>query len=272
MSTEQAAGTAQVTGTGQPDGPEQVGGTAQPTGPEQVGATAQPGIQERVGGITQTGSDGPVQYVDPWPQPPARQQDRSVRLDRIVLGLLLAVAGVGWMLDEAGVSVPWRLFPALALAVIGGALLVSLVAGRGRGALVGLGVVALIAGVTVGVGADRYAGPVGDQVLTPAVADWPVTAKLGAGTLTVDLTGHPLPVTGDLRADVGAGKVILVLPESSRIAIDARTTAGTVTVDGDRVGDGLDVRWSQPATAQAGATSITVELQVGLGDIEVRHG
>lgn len=209
------------------------------------------------------------------PPDPAPSRARPVRLDRMVLGLLLAVAGVGWMLDEAGVSVPWRLFPAMALAVIGGTLLVSLVVGRGRGALIGLGIVALIVGVAVGVGADRYAGPVGDTVLTPTIADWPVTARFGAGTLTVDLTRHPLPATGELRADVGAGKVILVLPESTRIDtridIDARTTAGTITVDGVRVGDGIDVRWAQPGTGETGVGPVAVTLQVGLGDIEVRH-
>jgi hypothetical protein len=201
---------------------------------------------------------------------------RPVRLDRIVVGLLLAIAGVGWLLDEAGTSVPWRLFPAAALFVIGCALLVSLFAGRGRGALIALGVVTLLLGVAVGVGADRYAGPVGDTVVAPRLADWPVATRLGAGTLTVDLTRYPLPASGTLHADVGAGTVILQLPESGRVAVQASVTMGTLTVDGTKVGDGIDVRWSAPptvpaATGNTAAGVVTVNVQVGMGEIEVRH-
>lgn len=218
---------------------------------------------------------GPPPLTAPAPHA-APPPPRPVRLDRIVLGLLLAVAGIGWLLDEAGVSVPWRLFPAVALFVIGGALLVSLFAGRGRGALIALGMVALLLGVAVGVGADRYAGPVGDTVVAPRLADWPVATRLGAGTLTVDLTRYPLPTSGSLHADVGAGKVILQLPESGRVAVQASVTMGTITVDGTKVGDGIDVRWSAPATvpsvtANSAAGVVTVNVQVGMGDIEVRH-
>ena len=232
--------------------------------------------------VPETPAAPPLPTLDQWtaPTPPplappgksqAVQRPRPVRLDRIVLGLLLAVAGVGWLLDEGGASVPWRLFPAAALFVIGSALLISLFGGRGRGALIVLGMVALLLGVAVGVGADRYAGPVGDTVIAPRSADWPVTTRLGAGTLTVDLTRYPLPASGTLRADVGAGKVILELPESGRIAIQAAATMGTVTVDGTTVGDGIDVRWSAPATAQSEANVVDVTVQVGMGDIEVRH-
>lgn len=49
-----------------------------------------------------------------------------------MLGLLLAAGGVAWLLDTAGVDVPWRAAPAAALIVIGVALLASLAGGTGR--------------------------------------------------------------------------------------------------------------------------------------------
>jgi len=51
---------------------------------------------------------------------------RGPQVDRIVLGLLVAAIGVGWLLDQAGVSVPWRMLPAAALVLIGLALMATL--------------------------------------------------------------------------------------------------------------------------------------------------
>lgn len=203
---------------------------------------------------------------------PAEQQLRAAagpRIDRIVMGLLIGAIGVGWLLDQAGVSVPWRMLPAAALILIGIALLASLFGGHGRGTLIGLGILATVFAVLVGVGADRYSGPVGDRVLAPTVAEWPVQQDISAGTLTVDLTRHPLPEFGHLRVDVGAGEIHLLLPRNSTSGIDAWATAGTITVDGAKVGDGIDVRWSTPSDVTQSA--VVLELHVGLGDIEVSH-
>jgi hypothetical protein len=181
---------------------------------------------------------------------------------------MIAACGIGWMVDESGVSVPWRTFPAAALMLIGAALLVTLLGGRGRRVLIPLGALTLLLAVAVGIGADRYAGPVGDTVLAPTTADWPADARVSTGTLTVDLTRYPLPESGQLRAEIGAGRLIVIIPAGSQPAIDARTTIGTVSVDGVKVSDGVDVRWSQPHRPPY---DIELTLQVGLGDIEVNH-
>jgi hypothetical protein len=191
------------------------------------------------------------------------------RVDRIVVGLLIGAIGVGWLLDQAGLSVQWRMLPAAALVLIGLALIATLLGGRGRGALVSLGFILTAVAVAVGVGADRYAGPVGDLVLSPTVAEWPVQQHISAGTVTVDLTRHPLPEAGLLEVDVGAGKIIMVVPEAAKLGIQASATAGTVTLDGVEVGDGLDVRWTQPSNTSS--PSVELDLHVGLGDIEVNH-
>ena len=203
-------------------------------------------------------------------QQPSTTESTTVglRLDRIVVGILFAAAGIGWILDEAGMSVPWRVFPACALLLIGLALVVSLFGGRGRGHLIGLGVLALVTAVAVGVGADRYAGPVGDRTVAPATGEWPVNEQVSAGTVTVDLTRHPLPESGDLQVQVGAGKIIVRIPETARVGIDATATAGTITVDGVQTGNGIDLHWSQPAPA---TSHVALTLGIGLGDIEVHH-
>jgi len=193
----------------------------------------------------------------------------GVRVDRIVIGLLLSGVGVAWLLDLAGESVPWRMFPAGATVLIGVALLATLIGGRGRGALIAMGIVTTLLGVAIGVGVDRYQGPVGDHVLAPTSADWPIQERISAGTLTVDLTRHPLPDTGRLEADVGAGRIVVLLPPERAPSIAASVTAGSIAVDGVKVDDGVDLRWSGPSQH---VDAVELVLHVGLGDIEVNHG
>ena len=134
--------------------------------------------------------------------------------------------------------------------------------------MIGVGVLALVTAVAVGVGADRYAGPVGDRTVAPATGDWPVNEQISAGNVTVDLARHPLPESGQLQVQVGAGKIIVRIPDSARVGIDATATAGTITVDGVQTGNGIDLRWSQPAPA---TSHVALTLGIGLGDIEVNH-
>ncbi|MDD7939633.1 hypothetical protein PHK61_14510 [Actinomycetospora lutea] len=196
------------------------------------------------------------------PAPPAREP----HLERLVTGLLLVALGVAWMLDAAGVSVPWRLFPAAALLLTGAALVIAAAGGWPRRGLVGLGAVLLVAAVAVGVHVERFAGPVGDRVVAPTGAEWGVPVRVAAGTATVDLTRHPLPASGRLDVSVGAGRVVLVLPPTSAVRADVEVVTGAVIVDGARVDDGIQARWTEP-----GPAPVTVAVDVALGEVEVLH-
>jgi hypothetical protein len=119
-----------------------------------------------------------------------------------VVGLLLIALGAGWLLDAIGVSVPWRLFPAAGLVVVGSALVM---ARRFRGGLIGLGVVLALAALPSAMTATRFVGPVGQRTVTPVVADWPDDSSLSVGNLTVDLTGPVLPLEREIQVGVGVG-------------------------------------------------------------------
>lgn len=202
--------------------------------------------------------------------PDQARKDAGPRMDRIVIGLLLSAVGVAWMLDLMGISVPWRVFPAGGAILIGLALLATLVGhARGRGVLIALGLVATLLGVAVGIGVDRYGGPAGDRRLAPTSDQWPVQERVSAGTLTIDLTRHPLPDVGRLDADVGAGRIVVLLPADPIVSIEASVTAGSIAMDGRKVDDGVDLRWSEPTT---GPAAVDLVLHVGLGEIEVNHG
>lgn len=190
------------------------------------------------------------------------------RLDRIAVGILLAAGGTAWLLDIAGVPVPWRMFPAVALMVVGLALVTTVRLGHGRGPLIAVGVALLAVAVAVGLDIDRYAGPVGDRVLAPMSGSLPADTRIGVGSVVVDLTQGPLPTTGRTQVQVGVGTVVVLLPPGPAVGLDAEVVTGSIVVDRTREGDGVDVHWSEEPGTTGGAV---LSVQVGVGEIEVQH-
>jgi hypothetical protein len=190
------------------------------------------------------------------------------RWGRIVLGLLLTAAGAGWLLDGLSVEVPWNLFPATGLIVVGAVLLLSLAGGTGRADVVVTGIVLLLVAVAVGAGAGRFAGPPGDRTIVPSTAGWPAPTRISAGTVTVDLTDTPLPAAGRLDVAVGAGRVVVRLPAEPAVRVHSTVVMGTIVADGVAIGQGVDLDWTAPGTA---AAPVTVDIGVGAGEVEVSH-
>lgn len=185
---------------------------------------------------------------------------------RLVVGALVVAAGVGWLLDVLGVSVPWRFGPAVGLLVAGTALLLSLAGGRGRADVVVTGLVLVVLAAAVGVGAGRYAGPVGDRAL--GAGDWPPDTAIAAGTVEIDLTTGAPPPGARTAVHVGAGRIVVRVPATTDVGIEAHVGAGSVMVDGTTVQEGPDLSWASPGTSTA-FTVVTVD--VGAGDVEVHR-
>ncbi|MFC4944920.1 hypothetical protein [Pseudonocardia sp. GCM10023141] len=196
-------------------------------------------------------------------RPPPRPE---VRWNRVVVGVLIAAAGIGLLLERTGTAVPWNLAPSAAAIVIGVALIASLAGGGGRGMLVVLGVAMLIIATAIGVGASRFAGPAGDVVVTPGPREWPSSTRLSAGEVTVDLTRTQLPTSGRLDVELGAGNVVVRVPSEAAVHVAATVVMGTLTVDGVAVRQGVDIDWADTSTAP-----VSVVLDVGAGDVEVFH-
>lgn len=188
--------------------------------------------------------------------------------ERVVLGLLLAAAGVAWMLDVAGVSVPWALAPAAGVVVIGLALLVAAGTHGGHTPLVIWGGILLAVAVATAV-VQPAGGPVGDRYLTPTAGQWPVATSVSAGNLIIDLRQNPLPASGRLTADVTAGRVVLHLPSgvlATRVQVVGHVGMGQIQVDGVPVRNGMGLDWSSPDPA-----AVVVDVHVGTGQLEVDH-
>ena len=181
----------------------------------------------------------------------------------------MAAAGIAWLLDEVGVSVPWALAPAAGAVIIGIALIVTARTAEGHTRLVVWGGILLAVSLLVAV-ARPVGGPVGDHVLTPTANQWPVATSLTAGDLTIDLQQNPLPATGRFTADVTAGHVVLLLPSGpagERVQVVAHVGMGQIQLDDVQVRAGMGLDW-----ASADTRPVVVDVHVGTGQVEVDHG
>jgi hypothetical protein len=207
----------------------------------------------------------------PPPLPPAPVEP-SRRAGRLAFGLVLLAIGIGWLLEALGVDVRWDLVLPGALIVIGGLLIVTARSGVGQGGLITAGVVltiVLLIGTAFNV---PFTGGVGDRTVRPTENVIDREVELGVGELTFDLTGVDFAtmVGGtELRARVGVGELIVIVPDDAAIRVEARSGLGNVQVFGQEEG-GVDAEITTPAPI--GAPAITLIATVGIGEVRVEHG
>ena len=207
--------------------------------------------------------------------PPARAPRERSALGGITFSLMLVVAGVMILLDRAGT---WRISPvvflAVLLAVVGGGLLIGAVVGRGRwliavGAV--LAVATLVAGAVPGFGARGS----GDVTWAPAsTAAIPAGGySWAAGDVTVDLTGTDVSPGALVGVSLGVGDLIVLVPPDLALALRAHVGMGSVVLpDGQRSdGIGRTLNSSYPAVTAPARGTVTLQLDLGVGTLEVRR-
>jgi hypothetical protein len=163
---------------------------------------------------------------------------------------------------------------AAVLVVIGGAMVVSGLRGRGRWlAFPGLAVLGLLSiGSTVSITIE---GGAGEVLIEPtSVSELEDSYNLGLGELTIDLTDVDFPAEGqvDLEADLGAGEMIVIVPAGVTVGVNASAGAGEVDAFGRMsagVGD-VELEFIEPGEAEGGR--VNLDLHVGLGEINVERG
>ena len=203
-------------------------------------------------------------------QPPPRRTRRGPLLFAPTLALLaVALGGLG-LYDALGGSVVAAAYPALALAVIGGMLVLGAWVGR-AGGLVALGLAAavVLAGTSV-VSPHWQAGRQRNYAPTSATAVHD-GYFLSAGQIRLDLTRVTDPATLDGRTigvHMRAGQIIVVLPPGVRAHVDANVSLGEVWLDGQRAeGPRLHV----VRDLGSGPTTVDLDLGTYVGRIAVRH-
>jgi phage shock protein PspC (stress-responsive transcriptional regulator) len=204
-----------------------------------------------------------------WSHTPIQRRPHSW-LGWLILGTTFFVAGVFSIVGLTGLAHPQPADVLAALvAVVGVGLIVGAVRGRAWLMIpVGLLLVALL-GVADAV-PRNLTWTSGTRTWTPISANINSPYVLGAGDATLDLSNLGAAQTATIVSRIGAGRLIVLVPRGSSVSVHARTSAGRVLLFGHRqAGTGVDDRFSVISPRPAAGT-LTLDLQVGFGDVEVR--
>jgi Cell wall-active antibiotics response 4TMS YvqF len=191
----------------------------------------------------------------------------------VLVGALLVLVGIAWLLDAAGVEVPWRAVLPAALIAVG----LACVAGAFRGrqhALMAVGV-GLTVVLSVAVAADwdldvPLAGGVGDRTERPSSPAELTEYELGVGNLVVDLRQLQVPAgTTVVEARVGIGELEVELPDGVSVQVEARSGLGEVQALGQQEGGfGSRVEASSEVVPDR---RLRLDVRVGLGQVRVER-
>ncbi|MFE9255095.1 PspC domain-containing protein [Streptomyces sp. NPDC006879] len=233
---------------------------------------------------------GPVEAGgNPWRPTEAEAADPPVVVrqpsggmgGRVFLFALLA-GGLGtsltWRSQPLGVSLQTGL--ALALAVIGLGLVVGSRWGRVRLGTVVLGLVtALLMGLASVLPRDIGTDWARTEWRPSSVAALRDGYELGTGVATLDLSEVDLAPgqSAKVRVEVGAGRLLLVLPVGATAKADIHVGLGEVKLPGERHNGVLvrnDITQSATLTPPTGSPpggTFELTLRTGVGQVEVRR-
>jgi hypothetical protein len=226
----------------------------------------------------------PTPPQPPQPPPPPRPQPagtvstvpRKLPTGRLLAGALLVLFGIGWLVEALGVAdVPWDVVLPVALIALGAVVVVNGRGGRSQGGLIALGLVLTVV-LTVGSAIDvPLTGGVGDRTFRPATlsvlrSDY----GLAIGQLDLDLRDLPrsgLDASRVVHVHLGIGQVVVHVRSGALIVVRAHAEAGQVIVFG-RSNGGFNVDGGFQPRVPAGTPLLTIDVTVGLGEVQVRHG
>jgi hypothetical protein len=191
------------------------------------------------------------------------------------LALVALALGALGLYEASGGHVADAAYPAVALAIIGGMLLLGAFFGRAGGLIV----LGLLASLVLGGAAVANPSFDGDRDLVAhptsaaAVHD---SYTVPAGRIELDLT-HLSDVSDldgrDIALDANVGEIVVVVPDDVAVNYDAHVEAGgAIDVPGaSRDGWGSSL---EGELASTGTPAATVDLDLGLrfGHIELRQG
>jgi phage shock protein PspC (stress-responsive transcriptional regulator) len=201
--------------------------------------------------------------------------DTSDLLARVALVLLVIVVSIAAFITAAagaalgGGAVIAGVVIALGIGLIAAALLGQ--GRRGRWLVLPAVVLAAPAGLVAASGLDLTGG-MGERDYHPtnvsALTDIP---KLGAGELKIDLRDVQLPDgRTPLNLEVGAGHILVYVPEDVCVSSHVKLGAGYAQVIGRDTG-GFNVDWPNRRTPPSGVPTLDLHANVGLGAVEVRY-
>ncbi|HEX9682630.1 MAG TPA: PspC domain-containing protein [Acidimicrobiales bacterium] len=215
--------------------------------------------------------DGARHGPPPPPHLGYRRQDRGPSITAMTLSVMLIGLGVVILATQQGAEPSATAVAAGGLTIVGLGLLVGSRVGRARG-LIPVGVLLTLAVTAASTVDGRLSGGLGERTYAPtAMADVRSSYRLLAGDQTLDLTRLVIPPSQSVEIEItqGAGEMLLLLPEESRIVASAHVGAGQLRTPLAREdnGVGLDADFTWAGSSERGV--IVVDAKLGVGDMRI---
>jgi phage shock protein PspC (stress-responsive transcriptional regulator) len=208
------------------------------------------------------------------PRAPRRAGDsrrRGPLLFWFTVALVAFSAGLLGMADLAGADVPDSAYAALPLGLIGLMLVIGSFFGRAGGLiLAGLAVTVVLVAATI---SDRWDGDLLREAPTSASAVRD-EYRIDAGELVLDLRNVTDLASLDgraIRVEGGIGSLQVILPSDLDVRVSAAVNGpGDIGVFGEH-SDGIDIGLTRSYDGGDDAPAVTVDAELGVGEIEVSH-
>jgi phage shock protein PspC (stress-responsive transcriptional regulator) len=205
-------------------------------------------------------------YV-PAPPPAGPRPPRPRALFGVTTAVVLLALGTVAAVEIAGTPLPWAVYPAAALAVIGAALLVGAFVGRSTGLVFAGVLTSLVLAAAVWAPNPRF----GDVDVHPVRAELVQDSyERTAGLIHLDLSDlqNPDRLDGEtLHVRMRAGEVAVELPQSMDVDVTTHAQGGQLVVLGEVV-EGRDITNNQ-ATPDTAAPDLRVDVEMGFGHVRV---
>ena len=253
----------------------------EPPAPDGPVVTPPPPSRPASAGATSSAWDPTVAWPT-WPPPEsprshAMRERRAARARRprsylgpLTVSALLCLVGIVALLASLGVtSLDAEAVGAVALGIVGVALVVSAWVGRARGLVflavplaIGLGVVAAID--------SPIEGGIGDRDYRPeTIAQLESEYRLAIGSMTIDLRDVPIRTgTTEIAASVAIGELVVIVPDDVTVDVHAEAGIGEVSVFGE-VDSGTAVERTD--IERAGVRVLQLDLRTGIGQARVER-
>lgn len=193
-----------------------------------------------------------------------------------ILAAALVIVWDSYVWEVAGGALVMALAAALGVVALG--VVAAGVLGRRAGGLAPIGIVLAVALLLApAVPSWRTSQAFGTRTVTPtSAAQAEQTFSLGAGELVVDLTSASLfddataASPTEVEAEVGAGSLIIIVPEDESVVVHAHAGVGVVPSGpqglNEEAGPGMD----SIVRLGSGRERLVVDAEVGFGQIQVQ--
>lgn len=201
--------------------------------------------------------------------------ERRVPITQIVVGGALILIGLLWLVERAGwVDVGITTVLAIATILVGVSLMI-LAPRRPHGGLIAFGIILALIGLLSAITPVRgFVGGIGERSYgVTTVTELRPEYNLSMGSMTIDLRDMvEVSTPSRFRASVGLGELIIRLPSDLPVQVEGRAGIGEVQlINTSQGGIGVNHDFTSP-DFQPGAAGLVIEVEVGIGKVEVSEG